>query len=192
MSELIDWPYREDGPDIRPELRPHWEALWDRMLWACGEHCWNVWGLSYYDFLLYPLDDAMLLEQNGVAAVVVEHGFSLGPPEDEMRHFGGNRPAAIRDGLDRPWQDATWTWHPRLWGVTELAERTGLQGIAPWASPDPDPAADPLPDVDTQRGITNVPDETELWQAWRQVAVQLEAANRRAGPSPACAAHRSL
>jgi hypothetical protein len=191
FSELIDWPYREDGPTIQPELRPHWDAHCGRMLRGCGEHCWNVWSLSYYDFLLYPVDDALLLKHNSVAAVVVELGLSLGSPEDEVRHFGGSRPTALRDGLDRPWQDLTWTWRPRLWGAAELVEQAGLQGIAPWASPDPDPGAVPLPDVDTQRGITNVPDETEMWQAWRQVAAQLEASNRRSGPSAACAEHRS-
>jgi hypothetical protein len=192
MAELIDWHYRADGgPGIQPDLRPHWQEHWDRMLRACGEHCWNVWSLSYYDFQLYPVDDAMLLQRSGVATMVIEHGLALGPREDELRDFGGSRPLAVRDGLDRPWQDLTWTWQPRLWGVAELAERTGLQGVAPWSSPAPGPGADPLPDADTQRGITNVPDETEMWRAWSEVAARLEAGNRRAGPSDACASHRS-
>jgi len=133
----------------------------------------------------------MLLQRSGVATMVVEHGLSLGPREDELRNFGGSRPLAVREGLDRPWQDLTGTWQPRLWGVAELAERTGLQGVAPWSSPAPGPGADPLPDADTQRGITNVPDETEMWQAWSEVTAQLEASNRRAGPSAACESHRS-
>ena len=191
MAELIDWPYRPTQAEIRPDLRPRFEEAFDRMLRACGTWCWNVWSLTNYDFRVYAVDDAMLLHRARVAAVITEQGFTLGSPEEQLERFGGDRPAAVRHGLGRPWQDLDGTWHPRHWGVAELVERAGLDGVAPWGSPNPDPGAEPWLDLDRARGISDAPEGSELWHVWRETATRLEQANRNAGVSAACLAYRS-
>jgi hypothetical protein len=192
LAELIDWPYRPNRTEIQADLRPQYDEAFDNMLRACGTYCWNVWSLTNFDFLPYPVDDAMLHVRAGVAAVVTEFGFTLTNPRDEQERFGGDRRLALRQGLARPWQDIFSAWHPRHWGTAELVEAAGLEGIAPWGSPDPDPATDPWPDVDAQRGISLAPEGPELWDIWRDVAAQLEDGNRRAGPSAACQALSSV
>jgi hypothetical protein len=65
-------------------------------------------------------------------------------------------------------------------------ERTGLDGIAPWGSPNPDPGAEPWLDLDWRRGISDVREGADLWDLWRQTGARLEAANREAGISVSC------
>jgi hypothetical protein len=185
IAELVDWEYRPRGDPI-PELVPTYRNLVRRALDACGSHCWNVWSLTGYDFNLYTIDDAMAIAQAGVASTIAEYGFTLGTEREMRERFGSDRPAALRRGLDRAWLDLDGRRHERQWGVTELIERARLAGIAPWGSPVP--GAEAAFDQDSRRGITSAPDEAGQWGAWRDIAFQLEAANRAAGPSPACLA----
>ena len=120
---------------------------------------------------------------------MTEYGFSRGTAAEMQRRFGGDRAAAVRTGLDRPWQELEGQLQPRRWGVVEMMERGPVAGVAPWASPAPEPAA--ILDADTERGITFTPDEAALWAAWRDVATRLEAANQAAGPSAGCLAFHS-
>ena len=186
MAELVDWEYRPQGEPV-PDLLPTYRTLVQRALDACGSHCWNVWGLTGYDFNLYALDDAAAFGEAGVASLLTEYGFTLGTPEETRQRFGGDRPAAVRDGLSRPWRDLSGRSHDRLWGVRELLGRAPIAGVASWGSPAP--GADAGMDMDSRRGITGAPDEAALWAAWRDVGAQLEAANRTAGPSGSCLAH---
>ena len=175
--------------DAPEPLLARYEALWDRMLRACGTYCWNVWSLTNYDFRHYAVDDAQLLRRAGVAAVMTEYGYTLGSPEEELRRFGGNRVAALRSGVPRAWQDLDGTWHDRQWGTLELLDRTGTQGVAPWGSPAPDES--PYLDLDRDRGITWAPDEAGQWDHYRDVAANLRVGNESAGVSSACQAYRS-
>jgi hypothetical protein len=192
LAELVDLPYRPGGPTIDPGLRTRYEAFFDLMLRACARHCWNVWSLTNYDFRLYAIDDAMLLERAGVAAVVTEFGFTLGTPEEELERFGGDRRAAIRFGMPGSWDDIHGTRHSQQWSVLELVDQGGVDGIAPWGSANPDPGAEPGLDQDRLRGISGAPEGSELWHIWREAAAQLEHGNRSAGVSAACLALRSV
>ncbi len=191
LAELTDSPYRVSDVAVKPEWRPVYQGLFDRALRACGTYCWNVWSLTNYDFRLYAVDDAVLLDRRGVAAVITEYGFTLGERADELQRFGGDRRTATRAGLDRPWEDLDGVWHLHQWGTLELLDRAGLDGVAPWGSPNPDPGADPWLDLDSRRGISNVPEGADLWDLWRQTGAHLESLNRAAGASAACLAYRS-
>jgi hypothetical protein len=199
MAELVDWEYRPSGeppPGLQPQYRPdgdpqahllpEYRAFVQQALDACGAHCWNVWGLTNYDFGLYALDDAAAMHEAGVAAVLTEYGFTLGTPDENRQRFGGDRPAALRDGISRPWIDLQGAAYPRQWGVRELMRRAPIAGVASWGSPAP--GAEAVFDMDRLRGITGAPDEDALWGAWREMGAWLETENRIAGPSPACLA----
>ncbi|MCC6176936.1 MAG: hypothetical protein IT305_16625 [Chloroflexi bacterium] len=188
LAELTDWEYRPyDG--LALDRTPRYRELMDRMQRTCGQYCWNVWSLTDYDFRPYSLDDAMLMQRAGIATVITEYGFTLGgTPEEERARFGGDRRAAYRSGMAMRWQDVDGIWHDRQWGTFELIERAGLQGIAPWGSPAPDPS--PGFDLDWQRGITDTRDG-DLWDVWSEIASRLEAGNQAHGVSNACAAYVS-
>jgi len=188
VAELTDWEYRpHDQLDL--ERVPNYRHLVQQMLDDCGSYCWNVWSLTDFDFNPYPVDDAMTFGQAHVAVVATEYGFTLGTPDEMKLRFGGDRVAAVREGLHLPWQDLTGRTHQSRWSVTDLVANGPLAGIAPWGSPAPGPNAGL--DVDGSRGITGAPDEAGLWAAWTDVAGSLEAANRTAGSSSACRALRS-
>jgi hypothetical protein len=89
-------------------------------------------------------------------------------------------------------QDIFGARHPRHWGVSELVEQGGLEGIAPWGSPNRDPNAEPWLGLDPLRGISDAPEGPDLWHIWRETAARLEEANRRDGVSPAGEAYRSV
>jgi hypothetical protein len=188
MAELVDWEYRPDGVPL-PDLLPQYRAFVQQALDACGNACWNVWGLTHYDFDLYALDDAAVMQEAGVAVVVTEYGFTQGTAEESRRRYGGDRPAALRNGLARPWVDLAGQTQPRLWGPRELLQLAPAAGIASWGAPAPGPEAGY--DHDRLRGITGANDEAEQWRAWQEVGAWLETQNRLAGPSPACLAHVS-
>ena len=191
MAELLDLPYRPEDATIQPDMRPTYEERFDRMLRACGAYCWNVWSLTNFDFRLYSVDDGMLLDRAGVAAVITEYGFTLGTREEELKRFGGDRRIALRDGLPQAWQDLQGNWHQRYWGALELIERGGVDGIAPWGSPNPDPGTEPGLDLDRLRGISEVPEGSDLWNIWREIGSRLENTNRAAGVSASCQAYVS-
>jgi hypothetical protein len=155
---------------------PQYRQLVQRMLDDCGAACWNVWSLTAYDFNPYPIDDAMVFHQAGVAVVATEYGFTLGPPDQNQARYGGDRAAAVESGFAQSWQDITGARHARQWSVPELFANTGLAGIAPWASPAPSYSASL--DEDLGRGITGAPDASALWAAWGDIADGLEAANQ--------------
>jgi hypothetical protein len=188
MAELVDWEYRPKD-ELAPDLVPEYRRLVTHALEACGRHCWNVWSLTNYDFNLYAYDDAALFAQAGVASMMIEYGFTRVSPAEMQRRFGGDRVAALRDGLGRPWPALDGTRHDRLWSAFEMVQRAPLAGIASWGSPAPGP--DIGYDLDSERGITGAPEEAALWAAWANVAARLEAANRAAGPAAACLALRS-
>ena len=172
IAELTDWPYRPKGT-LDPTLVPQYYQLVQRMLDDCGKYCWNVWGLTADNFSPYPIDDALVFHRAGVAVVATEYSFSLSYPSA----YGGNRAAAVESGFAQPWQDIDGTMQPRHWSVPELFANTGLDGIAPWASPAPSYSA--ALDEDTDSGITGTPDQDAMWAAWGNVAATLEAANRQ-------------
>jgi hypothetical protein len=170
MAELTDWPYRPNGtPD--PTLVLQYRQLVQEMLNDCGQYCWNVWGLTWDNFNPYPLDDAMVFHQAGVAVVATEYSFSL----DDPSAYGGDRAAAVHSGYAQPWQDINGNWQPRHWGAPDLFAHTGLDGIAPWGAPAPSYSAGF--DEDGVGGVTGTPDQNALWAAWSNVAAALEAAN---------------
>ena len=125
MAELVDWEYRPSGeaaagaaapvpPGRRPPAAPPGRVPGVRAAGArrLRASCWNVWGLTNYDFGLYALDDASAMQAAGVASVLTEYGFTLGAPEENRQRFGGDRPAALREGLARPWVDLAGNAYP--------------------------------------------------------------------------------
>lgn len=188
MAELVDWEYRPDGY-AEPDRLSNYRHLIQRMLDAHGQYDWNVWSLTAYDFNPYPVDDAAVFGGAGVAVVATEYGFTWGTPIEMSQRFGGDRAAAVRRGLDRPWTDLDGRTQPRLWSALEMMTNGPLAGIAPWGSPAPGP--DFGLDTDGSRGITGMPDEAALWTAWTNTAVALESTNRAAGPAVGCLACRS-
>jgi hypothetical protein len=154
-------------------LLPTYRRLVRQALDACGAYCWNVWGLTGYDFNLYPLDDAQLMAQQGVASVFTEYGFTRGSATDMERRFGGDARVAIQRGLGRTWQDVDGVTHPYLYSASDLVLSGLAAGISPWGAPAPGPLA--ALDADGQRGVT-----------------KLEAANQAAGVSAACLATVSI
>lgn len=183
IAELVDWEYRPRG-DPDPELVPEYRRLVQRMLDACGEHCWNLMSLTVYDFNLYPFDDAAAFASAGAATIATEYGFTRGSPAEMQQRFGGDRAAALSNGLDRLWVELDGTVQTRLFGIADLVQRYSVGGVAPWGTPAPEPYAGF--DADGERGVTSAPDEHALWPAWRAVASRLEAANRATGPSLDC------
>jgi hypothetical protein len=188
VAELTDWEYRPMNT-LQPERVPQYRQLVQRMLNDCGTACWNVWSLTAYDFNPYPIDDAQVFGQQGVAVVATEYGFTLGPPAAMATQFGGDRAAALRNGMASPWQTVDGATQPRQWSVAQLIAQTGLDGVAPWASPAPGPNAGF--DEDSGRGVTGTPDESAVWSAWGDIAAGLQATNQAAGPSSMCEAYRS-
>jgi hypothetical protein len=178
VAELVDWEYRpKDGLD--PERVPEYRRLVERMLDACGQHCWNVWGLTAYDFNPYPIDDALLFGRAGVPVVATEYGFTLGAAQ--AGRYGGDRPRAVREGVALPWPGLNGAVEPLRWSVPDLVARTGLDGVAAWGAPAPGFGAEL--DADPRRGIAGAPDADGLWAAWADVAGRL---NGAAAPSAAC------
>lgn len=178
IAELTDWEYRPQNT-LDATRVPRYRQLVQRMLDDCGAACWNVWSLTAYDFNPYPIDDAMVFHQAGVAVVATEYGFTLGLPAQNQARYGGNRAATLVGGFAQRWQDITGAWHARQWSVPELVASTGLAGIAPWAAPAPGYSAGL--DEDSGRGVTGAPDAPALWSAWGDIAAGLEAANRAIG-----------
>ncbi|MFN8524082.1 MAG: hypothetical protein U0821_13370 [Chloroflexota bacterium] len=191
LAELADWPYRPVHNSVALDLRVIYQELVDQMLHSCGRYCWNVWGLTHYDLELYPIDDALMFRQAGVAVIVTETGITLGKTPEQQARYGGDRAAALRSGVDQPWQDVLGRWHSRRWGLAEQIELTGMVGIAPWGSPNPNEWADPGLDLDSTRGISQVPDSGAMWELWSNLAGTLEARNRSEGVSVACEVARS-
>ena len=188
IAELVDWEYRpQDQLDL--DRVPEYHRLVQRMIGNCGQHCWNVWSLTAYDFNPYPLDDAEVFSRAGVAVVAAEYGFTLDNPAEMRRLFGGNRAAATLSGFEQEWRDIDGRWRDRFLGGAEMIVQGDLAGISPWGSPAPGLGASF--DTDSRRGITGTPDESAVWAAWSKVAQTLEAANRAAGPSHECRAYVS-
>ena len=186
FAELTDIPYRPGTGGIEPSLRIEYLKAVRKMAQACGDYCWNVWPLTFYDFNPYPADDAMVLRRGGVATLATEFGFTLGTPSEESVRFGGNRPTALRSGLKRPWQDIDGVWHDTQWGLADSIREFEMTGAAPWGSPYPNPETDLGSDLDRRRGISLAPEGMELWQIWTGVAADLEYQNARAASSSAC------
>jgi hypothetical protein len=183
MAELVDWDYRRNQT-LNADLLPTYQRLVQQALAACGTACWNVWGLSSFDGNPYPLDDAVVFGRAGVAALLTEFGFTREVFGDSQVRFAGDRVAAARSGVAAPWTDIDGRDLPRGWSVAELFDEVGIAGIAPWGSAPRSAQAER--DADVGRGITFAPDETALWAVFQEVASRLEAANRAAGPAPAC------
>jgi hypothetical protein len=185
IAELVDWEYRpRSDPD--PTLVPEYQRLVGQMLDACGEHCWNLTSLTVYDFNLYPFDDAASFAAAGAATIITEYGFTRGTPLEMQSRFGGDRAAALSNGLERGWRTLDGGLEPRLLGITDLVQRYNVAGVAPWGTPAPEPYAGF--DADRDRGVTSAPDEAALWPAWRQVATRLSTASAAVGVSPDCLA----
>jgi hypothetical protein len=194
VAELTDYEYRP-GADLRPDLLPGYRQLHQRLLDACGQSCWNVLGLTYYDFNPYTLDDAWLAHQARVAAALLEYGFTNRPTDtaaDRRARYGGDRPAAVLHGWTHPWKELDGSVQTSFPGAADMVAGGTVVGVAPWASPSPQSGPDRGVDLDAQRGLTDAPDAATAWDAWSATGARLEAANRAAGPSPAClAAHTS-
>ena len=188
MAELVDWEYRPQG-GLASERVPTYRNVVQQMLAACGRYCWNVWGLTMYDFNPYASDDARLFAQAGVASLASEYGFTRGTDSQMQQRFGGDRAAAVANGLARAWTDLDGQMQPREWSAAELVTNAPLAAIAPWGSPAP--GFEAALDVDAERGVTGTPDEAPLWNAWVGVATKLEQANRAAGVSAPCMAKRT-
>lgn len=188
VAELVDWEYRPQS-HLDSSRVPEYQHLVQQMLDACGDHCWNAWSLTAYDFNLYPLDDAAIFSRAGVPVVATEYGFTLGGPDEMQQRFGGDRAAAVRNGLAQAWVAYDGSEHPRLPGALELVRSGRLAGIAPWGSPAPQ--GEWILDADGNRGITGTPDAGLLWAAWGEVADSLETANRQAGPASSCLTFQS-
>ena len=191
LAELTDYPYRpRDGDPVR-QMIPGYEARFDKSLRGCRQYCWNVWTLTNYDFHHYAIDDAMYLQPRKVPVMITEHGFTLGTPEEERVRFDGDRVLALKFGRSRTWTDIEGNRRPYDWSTSDLIESTGLQGVAPWASPAPAASAEPWIDLDWQRGITHAREGEMLWQAWHEIAGRLETANEEQGVSARCSAYVS-
>ncbi|HEY3061959.1 MAG TPA: hypothetical protein VGL99_23530 [Chloroflexota bacterium] len=187
IAELVDWEYRPNGQlTSDAALLGGYRERHARLIDACGTYCWNVLGLTEYDFNPYALDDAALAKARGVATAMTEYGFTLGTTQEIEQRFGGDRAAAVRAGLARPWRAIDGQLVARLPSAAGLLESGLVDGLAPWASPAPGPNAGP--DMDSARGITGASDETALWDAWAAAAALAEQRNSAAGPSAACQA----
>ena len=192
FGELTDIPYRPGSGGIEPFLRTEYFKAVRQMATACGQYCWNVWPLTFYDFNPYPADDAMILRRGGIATLATEFGFTLGTPSEESVRFGGNRPRALRSGLKRAWEDIDGHWHESQAGLYDSISVFELNGAAPWGSPNPDPRTDLGSDLDRRRGISMAPEGMDLWHVWTGVAADLEYQNAKAGSSSECFADKQL
>jgi hypothetical protein len=193
IAELTDYEYRPRA-DLAPELVTGYRQIHQRLLDACGQWCWNVLGLTYYDFNPYALDDASLAHQAKVAVAFTEYGFTNRPSdsaEDRRGRYGGDRATAVRDGWAHAWKGLDGSIQTRFAGAADLVGGGTVVGVAPWASPSPQAGADRGLDLDAQRGVTDAPDAAVVWDAWSATGARLEAANRAAGPWQACLAARS-
>ena len=188
LGELTDIPYRPGGATVEPFLRTEYFKAVKQMAQACGQFCWNVWPLTFYDFNPYPADDAMILRRGGIATLSTEFGFTLGTPGEEQTRFGGNRPRALRAGLKRGWQDIDGNMRDNQMGLLDAVRELEMNGAAPWGSPYPNPETDLGSDLDRRRGISLAPEGMELWQVWTGVAAELEYQNAKTGLSSDCAA----
>jgi hypothetical protein len=186
LAEATDWPYRPSDSDAAQALAPYpalvrkYQELAQRTVDNCGAACWNVWGVTNYDFNPYSFDDARVFARAHVATVITE--------------FGLNRPAAIdpaallKNGDTQPWIDLDGRPQPGHWSALAMFDDAPLAGVAPWGAPAPGHAA--TYDIDARSGVTGTPEQDSLWAAWAAIATQREAANRQAGQSSACmAAH---
>jgi hypothetical protein len=191
LAELTDYAYRpNDGEPVR-QMIPGYEARFEKILRGCNEYCWNVWTLTNYDFHHYAIDDAMYLQRLKVPVMITEHGFTLGEPHEESARFGGDRVMALKHGRARGWVDIFGERQPYDWSTADLVDKTGIQGVAPWASPAPSSSASPWIDLDWQRGLSLAREGDVLWQAWQEIGAKLEAGNSARGVSPACSAFTS-
>jgi hypothetical protein len=188
FAELTDIPYRPGSGGIEPYLRTKYLKAVGQMAQACGEYCWNVWPLTFYDFNPYPADDAIVLHRGDVATLATEFGFTLGTPDESRVRFGGDRVQALRAGLKRPWQDIDGVWHDEQWGLATAIRELELNGAAPWGSPYPNPDTDLGSDLDRRRGISLAPEGMELWQVWTGVATGLANSNARSSADATCLA----
>jgi hypothetical protein len=186
LAELTDYAYRPNDGDPVRALIPGYEARFEKLLRGCGQYCWNVWTLTNYDFHHYAIDDAMYLQRMRVPVMITEYGFTLGSADEERDRYDGDRVLALKSGRARPWVDVDNVRHPYDWSTSDLINATGLQGVAPWASPAP--GASPAIDLDWQRGISLAPEGDVLWQVWHDIAGKLEAANGQQGVSADCSA----
>src|SRR6185369_5246011 len=125
--------------------------------------------------------DAMILRRGGIATLATEYGFTLGTPNEDQAHFGGNRVTALRNGIKRPWQDIDGEWHQAQWGLADAVRELEMNGAAPWGSPYPNPETDLGSDLDRRRGISLAPEGMELWQVWTGAAADLDYNNARTG-----------
>jgi hypothetical protein len=188
VAELTDDEYRPNA-QLATDLVPGYRQLFERLLNDCGQSCWNVLGLTAYDFNPYPLDDATLAQQAHVAALMTEYGFTNRPSDtlaDRVARYGGSRAAAVLGGWAHPWTAIDGSPQTGFLGVADLVRRGLVAGAAPWASPAPQAGSGIGLDLDSQRGVTGTPDAAAVWEAWSQTGAQLESANQASGPSPAC------
>ncbi|HEV7664344.1 MAG TPA: hypothetical protein VGQ62_12460 [Chloroflexota bacterium] len=188
VAELTDYEYRPAG-QLAAALVPGYREIHRRLLADCGQWCWNVLGVTFYDFNPYALDDALLAQQARVAVSMTEYGFTNRPtdtPADRTARYGGDRAAAVRNGLGQSWQTVDGANRPSFPGAADLVASGLVGGVAPWASPSPYAGPDRGMDLDGQRGVTDAPDATALWDAWSATGARLEAANRSAGRVAAC------
>src|SRR5262249_35060274 len=114
---------------------------------------------------------------------------TLGTPSENVQRFGGDRPAAFRSGLPRPWRTVQGLEQAQFGSAADLIASGLVQGLAAWGSPAPGPGSGI--DTDVTRGITDTPDEGPLWEAWSATGATAEARNRGAGVSDACQALRT-
>ncbi len=188
FAELTDIGYRPGTGGIDDDQRIKYLDAVNAMATACGQYCWNVWPLTFYDFNAYPADDAMVLQRGGIATLATEYGFTLGSPDENRVHFGGNRTTALRSGIKRGWQDIYGEWRDTQWSLADSVRALNLTGIAPWGSPYPNPDTDLGSDLDRRRGISLAPEGMELWQVWTGVAADLEYQNALSGSDNGCLA----
>lgn len=186
FAELTDIPYRPGSGGIDQIQRTKYLEAVDQMARACGNACWNVWPLTFYDFNPYPADDAMTLSRGRIATLATEYGFTLSSPDEERVRFGGDRAQALRAGVPQPWQDIDGNWHDAQWSLADAIRELDLSGAAPWGSPYPNPNTDLGSDLDRRRGISLAPEGMTLWQIWTGVAAEQEYMNARAGASATC------
>ena len=193
VAELTDWEYRPRA-DLAPDLVSGYRQRHQQLLDACAQWCWNVLGLTYYDFNPYALDDALLARLARVAVSMTEYGFTDRPTDsvaDRQARYGGNRAAAVSSGLGRPWKALDGSLQPFFASAADLVGNGTINGLAPWGSPSPWSGPDRGLDLDGQRGVTDAPDAVQLWAAWAQTGARLEIANRAAGVSSTCLATRT-
>jgi hypothetical protein len=192
LAELTDYEYRPKA-GLAQDLVPGYQQIHQHLLDACGQTCWNVLGLTYYDFNPYALDDAQLAHRAKVAVSMTEYGFTNQPtdtPASRVGRYGGDRAVAVRDGWTHDWTGLDGSTVTAFPSASDLVFSGVVSGVAPWASPSPF-GPDRGVDLDSQRGVTDAPDAAAVWDAWSTVGARLEAANQGAGPSPSCLALRT-